>query len=325
MAWGATLFGYGSWNALLHRYPTALISPFALLIPVTGLASGALFLGETLAPVQAAGVVLVFAGLAVNVYGAATGGLARGDERRCPDRGSRVRRGNGRPAPGNDEKLAAPPSTSSGNATLLDHDLKPSAIVKYLDQYVIGQDDAKKIVAVAVYSHFKKIARLRRGRRPDRQEQHPAGRPDGHRQDAAVRDAVARRSACRSSPPRRRRSRRPGTSTRRSRRSCSGSSTGGRRRRRAAERHRLHRRDRQAQGGRRPGARRLRRERPARAAEDHGRRHGQAGPRRSTSTRPTSCSSAAARSSAWTRSRRRRTPTGSSPRRRTRTRASSTG
>ena len=69
MAWGATLFGYGSWNALLHRYPTTLISPFALLIPVTGLASGALFLGETLAPVQAAGAVLVFAGLAVNVYG----------------------------------------------------------------------------------------------------------------------------------------------------------------------------------------------------------------------------------------------------------------
>jgi O-acetylserine/cysteine efflux transporter len=69
MAYGATLFGYGTWNALLHRYPTALISPFGLLIPVTGLASGALFLGETLAPLQAAGAALVFAGLAVNVYG----------------------------------------------------------------------------------------------------------------------------------------------------------------------------------------------------------------------------------------------------------------
>jgi O-acetylserine/cysteine efflux transporter len=68
MSFGATLFGFASWNALLHRYPTALISPFALLIPVTGLASGAAFLGETLAPVQAGGVVLVFAGLAVNVY-----------------------------------------------------------------------------------------------------------------------------------------------------------------------------------------------------------------------------------------------------------------
>ena len=69
MSYGATLFGFGSWNALLHRYPTALISPFALLIPVSGFASGALFLGESLAPVQFAGVALVFAGLVYNVYG----------------------------------------------------------------------------------------------------------------------------------------------------------------------------------------------------------------------------------------------------------------
>jgi O-acetylserine/cysteine efflux transporter len=69
MAWGATLFGYGTWNVLMHRYPTALIQPFALLVPVTGLASGALFLGETLAPMQAVGALLVFAGLAVNVFG----------------------------------------------------------------------------------------------------------------------------------------------------------------------------------------------------------------------------------------------------------------
>jgi O-acetylserine/cysteine efflux transporter len=68
MAYGATLFGFGSWNALLHRYPTALISPFGLLIPVSGIASGALFLGETLAPLQMAGVALVFAGLVVNTY-----------------------------------------------------------------------------------------------------------------------------------------------------------------------------------------------------------------------------------------------------------------
>jgi len=68
MAYGATLFGFASWAALLHRYPTPLISPFALLIPVSGLASGALFLGESLAPLQLAGVVLVFFGLVVNTY-----------------------------------------------------------------------------------------------------------------------------------------------------------------------------------------------------------------------------------------------------------------
>ena len=43
---------------------------------------------------------------------------------------------------------------------MLDKRVKPSFIVKYLDQYVIGQDDAKKILAVAVYSHYRKIARM---------------------------------------------------------------------------------------------------------------------------------------------------------------------
>jgi O-acetylserine/cysteine efflux transporter len=70
LAYVATLFGFASWARLLHRYPTALISPFALLIPVSGLASGALFLGESLAPMQAVGAALVLAGLAVNLRGA---------------------------------------------------------------------------------------------------------------------------------------------------------------------------------------------------------------------------------------------------------------
>jgi O-acetylserine/cysteine efflux transporter len=69
LAYGATLFGYVSWNRLLHRYPTPLISPFGLLIPVSGLASGMLFAGERLVPLQVAGALLVLAGLAWNVYG----------------------------------------------------------------------------------------------------------------------------------------------------------------------------------------------------------------------------------------------------------------
>ncbi|HEX8010374.1 MAG TPA: EamA family transporter [Casimicrobiaceae bacterium] len=77
LAWGATLFGFASWAALLHRYPTALVSPFALLIPVSGLASGAIFLGEGLAPLQVAGVALVLLGLAENVFGAQVRGWLR--------------------------------------------------------------------------------------------------------------------------------------------------------------------------------------------------------------------------------------------------------
>jgi len=34
---------------------------------------------------------------------------------------------------------------------------KPIEIKNYLDQYVIGQDDAKKVLSVAVYNHYKRI------------------------------------------------------------------------------------------------------------------------------------------------------------------------
>jgi ATP-dependent Clp protease ATP-binding subunit ClpX len=36
--------------------------------------------------------------------------------------------------------------------------LTPSAIVRYLDQFVVGQEDAKRALAVVVYGHYKKRA-----------------------------------------------------------------------------------------------------------------------------------------------------------------------
>jgi O-acetylserine/cysteine efflux transporter len=92
LAWGATLFGFSAWNRLLHRYPAPLISPFGLLIPVSGLASGALFLDERLAPLQLAGVAMVLAGLIVNVYGPALFGFGRASED-DPITGTTIRRG----------------------------------------------------------------------------------------------------------------------------------------------------------------------------------------------------------------------------------------
>ncbi|MBP5597393.1 MAG: AAA family ATPase, partial [Pseudobutyrivibrio sp.] len=34
---------------------------------------------------------------------------------------------------------------------------KPEDMKKFLDQYVIGQDEAKKVLSVAVYNHYKRI------------------------------------------------------------------------------------------------------------------------------------------------------------------------
>ena len=35
---------------------------------------------------------------------------------------------------------------------------KPKDIKDYLDQYIIGQDDAKRFMSVAVYNHYKRLA-----------------------------------------------------------------------------------------------------------------------------------------------------------------------
>ena len=35
--------------------------------------------------------------------------------------------------------------------------VRPSQIKAHLDQYVIGQDEAKRVLAVAVYNHYKRI------------------------------------------------------------------------------------------------------------------------------------------------------------------------
>ena len=47
------------------------------------------------------------------------------------------------------------------NNPVLAKGLTPSAITKYLDEYVIGQDEAKKTLSVAVYAHYRKIEKSR--------------------------------------------------------------------------------------------------------------------------------------------------------------------
>lgn len=65
----STLFAFAMWNGLLTRYPTSTAAPFALLVPVFGILSGSLLLGEPFTPLAMLGSGVVFAGLLVNVFG----------------------------------------------------------------------------------------------------------------------------------------------------------------------------------------------------------------------------------------------------------------
>ncbi|KAB0546731.1 EamA family transporter [Pseudomonas argentinensis] len=69
LAFIATLLGYGLWSRLLSRYPASQVAPFSLLVPVVGLSSAWLFLGEALSTVQWLGAAIVMLGLLINVFG----------------------------------------------------------------------------------------------------------------------------------------------------------------------------------------------------------------------------------------------------------------
>ena len=75
LAWGAilwqsmanTILGYGLWAWLLVRYDAATVTPLALLVPVFGMASSVVLLGEPFPAWKGTAMLLVMAGLSLNV------------------------------------------------------------------------------------------------------------------------------------------------------------------------------------------------------------------------------------------------------------------
>jgi O-acetylserine/cysteine efflux transporter len=66
---GNTLFGYGVWSWLLARHAAGRIVPMALLVPVFGLGSASLLLGEPMPGWKLLAAALVLTGLAINLFG----------------------------------------------------------------------------------------------------------------------------------------------------------------------------------------------------------------------------------------------------------------
>ncbi|MFC3347110.1 EamA family transporter [Streptomyces echinoruber] len=65
VAWITTVFGFGAWGRLLRRHPASTVAPFSLLVPVFGMSSAALFLGEPISPLRWCAAALLVGGVAL--------------------------------------------------------------------------------------------------------------------------------------------------------------------------------------------------------------------------------------------------------------------
>ncbi len=74
VAWISTVFGFGAWGFLLRRYPASSVAPFTLLVPVFGMSSAALVLGEGVSPLRWCAAALLVGGVALT---SGVGGRAR--------------------------------------------------------------------------------------------------------------------------------------------------------------------------------------------------------------------------------------------------------
>lgn len=69
IVYASTLVAYSLWSWLLSHHPASTVSPFALLVPVFGMLSSAMLLGEPLPAWKLQAAALVIAGLALNLFG----------------------------------------------------------------------------------------------------------------------------------------------------------------------------------------------------------------------------------------------------------------
>ncbi|WP_217246882.1 EamA family transporter [Streptomyces sp. AC602_WCS936] len=65
VAWVSTVFGFGAWGWLLRRHPASTVAPFSLLVPVFGMTSASLFLGEPVTGLRWCAAVLLVGGVAL--------------------------------------------------------------------------------------------------------------------------------------------------------------------------------------------------------------------------------------------------------------------
>ncbi|MGW6914097.1 EamA family transporter [Kitasatospora sp. NPDC054939] len=82
----STLFGFVAWSFLLRSHDATAVAPYSLLVPVFGMASAWLLLGEPVGPLSAAAALLVIAGIGITALppGVWSGAAARRSRTRPP-------------------------------------------------------------------------------------------------------------------------------------------------------------------------------------------------------------------------------------------------
>jgi len=68
MAYPSTIFCFAMWGWLLNHYRTAAVTPFALLVPLFGMASSMLVFHETLQTWKIIAAIFIVGGLCVNIF-----------------------------------------------------------------------------------------------------------------------------------------------------------------------------------------------------------------------------------------------------------------
>ncbi|WP_066938053.1 EamA family transporter [Streptomyces sp. NBRC 110611] len=84
VAWGSTVFGFVVWSRLLRTYDASAVAPYSLLVPVFGMSSAALLLGEGVSALRWCAAALLVGGVAVTLLSGARRGPGPADEDRDP-------------------------------------------------------------------------------------------------------------------------------------------------------------------------------------------------------------------------------------------------
>jgi O-acetylserine/cysteine efflux transporter len=103
-AYLSSLVGYGIWNTLLSRHPVASVTPFAMLVPVFGMAAAALAFGERPTPLELLGGLVLLGGVATAVL------RRRSNRPSTPSRGQHLAAGQQAPLPAASAQTGSPPT-----------------------------------------------------------------------------------------------------------------------------------------------------------------------------------------------------------------------